>query len=183
MWTNLEQPIDAWTKIHITNKNNLICTVSNCAWLGRQGGKVHANYTAPTLSFPKTTECIKNISILSDICRIATSIHLYRPSFTLPSLFTARCISYPFPGALSLYPLQNLKRWNMYYHKWWWWRFFIWWFQKSIAYQTGLLIILIGQENNYIVTINIWNHSCANLKTNQSLQARQVSIRASQITG
>ena len=87
IWMNLEQPIDAWTKIHIRNKNNLICTMSNCVWLGRQGGMVHANYTAPTLSFPKTTECIKNISILSDICRIVASIHLYRPSFTLPSLF------------------------------------------------------------------------------------------------
>ena len=82
IWANLEQPIDAWTKIYIRNKNYLICTVSNCVWLGRQGGMVHANYTTPHPFFSEnseTAECIKNSSILSDICRIVASIHCVVP--------------------------------------------------------------------------------------------------------
>ena len=100
---NLEQPIVAWKKIHIRNKNNLIWTVSNCVWLGRQGGMVHANYTTPHPFFSEnseTAECIKNSSIFSDICRIVVSIQLCRPFFTLSSLFTACHVGYPFPGAL-----------------------------------------------------------------------------------
>ena len=82
IWANLEQPIDAWTKIYIRNKNYLICTVSNCVWRGRQGGMVHANYTTPHPFFSEnseTAECIKNSSILSDICRIVASIHCVVP--------------------------------------------------------------------------------------------------------
>ena len=98
----------------------------------------------------------------------------------LSSFFTAWCVGFPFTGALSLYPLQNLKRWYMYnpndddddslfedYRA------------AEIIKHSGLLIILIGQVNNYIVTINIWNDSFGNLKRNQSLRWRQVSIRTS----
>ena len=90
----------------------------------------------------------------------------------LSSFFTAWCVGFPFTGALSSYPLQNLKRWYMYnpndddddslfedYRA------------AEIIKHSGLLIILIGQVNNYVVTINIWNDSFGNLKRNQSLRS------------